>query len=181
MVDQHGTAVQAVLRALELDHSVREELWSEVFEIAFRRIDELDDLQPHQRRQWLLRTARNLTANVARRAITRRKVMERLCQEPIEVALSAEDDYLDTVSLYSDKTQAALVKQAWDQLTEDHRQVLGMDALGHKGPAIAEQLEVSPEAARSRLMRARRAFVAAFEAVGTGSGSGDPDSGGALA
>ncbi|HTN99852.1 MAG TPA: sigma factor-like helix-turn-helix DNA-binding protein [Microthrixaceae bacterium] len=162
-MDLHGTAVQSVLRGLELDSAVREELWADVFEIACRRIDDLQEFSPEQQRRWLLRTARNLTANVARRAMARRRMVERLSREPLESGVSAEDAYFEVLSSLPDQGQVDLVRQAWEHLSADHREVLGMDALGHKGPAIAEQLGVSPEAARSRLMRARQAFGDAFK------------------
>ena len=151
LVDHHGNAVQATLVALERDPAVREELWSDVFALAYRRIGELERLPEPQCRSWLLRAARNLTANSARRAMTRRRALERLAREPIAAALSAEEAYFATIGT-GDAAQLAAVRTAWNLLSSAHREVLALDALGLKGPVIAERLGLSHQAARSRLM-----------------------------
>lgn len=162
LVDEHGKAVHALLRGLEHHHSVREELWGDVFMLASRRIEELDRLSVQQQRRWLLRVARNLTANVARRAVTRRQAYERLVREPLDVGLSAEDEYFARINLPAHSERIADVQEAWWHLSDAHREILALDALGHKGPAIADQLGISHQAARSRLMRARQAFLDAY-------------------
>lgn len=43
--------------------------------------------------------------------------------------------------------------------------VLALDALGHKGPAIAEQLGITHQAARSRLMRPRQALLEKYAGI----------------
>jgi len=58
------------------------------------------------------------------------------------------------------------VRAAWDALDPSQRDLLTLDVLGQKGPAIAVRLGISHQAARSRLMRARAAFVTAYEALG---------------
>lgn len=167
LVDQHGTAVQAILVALERDPAVREELWSDVFTLAYRRIGELEVLPERQCRSWLLRAARNLTANSARRVMTRRRTLEKLAREPITAALSAEETYFATIEA-GDAAQLAAVRNAWNLLSPAHREVLALDALGLKGPVIAERLGLSHQAARSRLMRARQSFIDSYNSCESG-------------
>lgn len=159
LVEEQGRAVQSLLLGLERDASVREELWSDVFTLAFRRLDELEPLTAAQRRRWLLRATRNLTANAARRSISRRRAVQRLLHEPVALAVSAEEAYFATTDLAAHQQEVAEVYAAWQQLSPAHREVLALDALGLKGPAIAREIGVSNQAARSRLMRARQALL----------------------
>lgn len=162
LVTEHGGAVQSLLLGLERDSAAREELWSDVFTLAYRRIDELGQLTVRQRHRWLLRATRHLTANHARRSTTRRRAIERLAREPLHVGLSAEDAYFVAVDLRAHEDRVAEVHAAWRTLSPAHQEVLALDALGSNGPAIAKQLGVSHQAARSRLMRARQALLDAY-------------------
>lgn len=156
MVAEHGRAVEFLLASIEHDPATREDLWSEVFTITYCRIEQLAGLTPQQTRGWLMRTARNVTANATRRTITRRKLQTRLTQTPEHVEPSAEDSYFGGSSSHE-------VKAAWVQLSGTHQQVLALDALGHDGPGIADELGITAIAARSRLMRARQAFITAYD------------------
>jgi DNA-directed RNA polymerase specialized sigma24 family protein len=160
LVDAHGRTVEALLSALERDASIREELWADVFGLAYQRLDDLEELETVKVRGWLLRTARNLTANAARRAQSRRRMLETWSREPIAAAASAEDEFFGVAA--APVADAARIRSAWVTLDEGHRAVLRLDALGFKGPRIAEELGVSHQAARSRLMRARAAFLQAY-------------------
>lgn len=135
-----------------------------MFTVANRHLDELDELATGQARRWLLTTARNLTANTARRAGTRRRTVERFGREPLTPAPSAEDDYLD--SLPSDPGRSEHVRAAWLELSVSHQEILVLDANGLDGKAIAAQLGITHQGARSRLMRARNAFLAAYQLKG---------------
>lgn len=161
-VDEHGRAVERLLASLEQDPGVCEELWSEVFTTAFLKIDQLADRSSDRVRQWLLHTARNLTANSARRAITRRKVRTRVDREPRRTAGSAEDAFLAEGG-WIDGANHDAIRAAWLDLSDAHREVLALDAHGHDGPSIAAELGITPQAARSRLMRARQAFLDRYE------------------
>lgn len=162
LVTEHARAVMAVLSGLERDPAVREELWSDVFTLAYRRLDDLDQLTQQQQRSWLLRAARNLTANSMRQAISRRRAFEQLAREPVHVAQSAEAAYFATVDLGDHADQVALLHRAWLTLSSTQREILTLDALGKKGPAIAEHLGITHQAARLRLMRARQALRDAY-------------------
>lgn len=161
LVSEHGRSVESILASIEYDVSTREDLWSEVFTIAYCRIEQLTDLTPEQTRQWLIRTARNVTANTARRAVTRRKLTLRLASAAERSGPSAEDTYFDGPGLYDDFASNA-VSTAWSRLSDNHREVLELAQQGQDGPAIAKALGITPLAARSRLVRARQAFVNAY-------------------
>lgn len=162
LVADHGRAVEALLASFEHDRAAREELWSEVFTTAYLRLDQLDGREPDVVRKWLLRTARNLTANSARRAMTRRRLRDRMDREPRRMRPSAEEAYIESGGWEPDPDHDE-IRAAWSQLTVAHREVLALDAAGHDGPSIAHTLSISPAAARSRLMRARRAFLDVYE------------------
>lgn len=160
LAQRHGSVVERYLRSTEMDPEVREEHWSEVFTIAFRRLDDLQDLSDTQARGWLLATARNVTRNGARRAISRRHLVDRLSHEPIVTATSAEDDYLRWAG------DLDRVRAAWSTLSGTHQQVLMLSMEGADGQTISNTLDITCQAARSRLMRARAAFLDAYERCG---------------
>ncbi|MGB3410870.1 MAG: sigma factor [Microthrixaceae bacterium] len=168
----HGRAVESVLASIEYDRAEREDLWSEVFVTAFLRMDQLESLSSDQVRGWLIRTARNLTANAARRSNTRMRLGTRLSAQPSHLSPSAESSYIDGAAWNSSKDgrndgglDINIIQTAWRDLDDSHRQVLVLAAAGHDGPSIASTLDISPAAARSRLMRARRAFLNAYSRV----------------
>lgn len=154
--------MEALLVTLERDPLVREELWSDVFTVAHRRQGELEGLSESQVRGWLLATTRNLTANAARRAMARRRLIDRLAREFVDWSAPAEDNYFRDARLNEDEDQLGKLKSVWDELSHAEREILALDALGHKGPMIADRLNVSHQAARLRLMRARQAFRDAY-------------------
>lgn len=165
LVDDHGRVVEALLVDLERDRATREDLWAEVFTTAYVRLDQLEDRAPEEVRAWLLRTARYLTANSARRAVTRNRGTERLAATAPRPSPSAEDRYFEGPGSTTPADQAT-VAVAWDSLSRSHQEVLALDALGFDGPAIADRLDITAVAARSRLMRARRAFLQAYQHTG---------------
>lgn len=174
VVAEHGRMVESFLAHVERDPALREELWADVIGLVYQHIDELEPLSAAQVRSWLLRTARYLTANAARRAQTRRRVVERLAREPLEFVVSAEDEFIDSDVTDEGLDRSHRIRAALNQLHYDYQQILIMNALGQTGPKIAEELGISHQAARSRLMRARSAFFIAFTAS---QGVGHPDAG----
>lgn len=164
IVAAHGRIVETYLAYIERDAAVREELWADVVGLAYQHLDELHCLSAGQVRSWLLRTARNLTANAARRAQTRRRLAERLAREPVAFVTSAEDEFIDSDLSAEHRARSERIRCSLDQLSDGYRRILTMDALGQNGPLIAAQLGISHQAARSRLMRARNAFITAFTA-----------------
>lgn len=164
LVADHGRSVDALLRTLEHDAANREELWSDVFTIACAHLDEFEQLSEGRVRGWLLVTTRHVAANTARRAVTRRTTIERLCREPADFSASAEDDYLD--SLADPPHHSRQVRAAWLTLSTPQQEILVLDANGLSGRSIADHLGITHQGARSRLMRARNALVTAYQASG---------------
>jgi len=158
LMDLHGGTVRVVVARFEHDPAEAEEVWADVFQLAFDHVDEVTALSVQLQRSWLLRTARFLVANRGRRSATRRRVLERLRQDPLPMAPSAEDEF---VTIFDDdemREASHLVHEALMGLRFEYRQVLILHALGNNGPAIAKQLGISHDAVRKRLMLARAEF-----------------------
>jgi len=67
LIGVHGRTVRAAVARNERDRRDADELWADVFHLAYTRIDELAGLSEDQQRSWLVRTARYLAANSGRR------------------------------------------------------------------------------------------------------------------
>jgi len=158
LMEVHGRVVRAALGRSVRDRATVDDLWAEVFTVAFRRLSDLVGLPEGQQRAWLIRTAGHLAANQRRRGGTRRRTLERLLREA-------------SARVESDVTSRVL-REVLASLREQDREVLVLDALGHNGPSIARQLGISHGAARKRLMQARRALRVAFAAYGDGAAVG---------
>jgi RNA polymerase sigma factor (sigma-70 family) len=158
LMDLHGGAVQVVVARFEHDRAEAEEVWSDVFELAYERLHEVADLTESQQRSWLLRTARFLLANRGRRNATRRRAFDRLRQEPLPMAPSAEEEFVSFVDGDEQQQASNVVREALLGLRFEYRQVLILHALGNNGPSIARQLGISHDAVRKRLMLARAEF-----------------------
>lgn len=158
LMDLHGGAVRVIVARFEHDLAEAEEVWSDVFQLTYERLDEVDDLTESQQRSWLLRTARFLVANRGRRNATRRRALDRLRQQPLSMAPSAEDDFVSFVEDEEGQRTSDLVREALLSLRFEHRQILILHAFDNNGPSIARQLGISHEAVRKRLMMARAEF-----------------------
>lgn len=168
LIDEHGRVVEALLVDLERDRATREDLWAEVFATSYARLDHLGDRSPEKVRAWLFRSARYLTANTARRAITRTRGTVRLAGAAPRPTPSAEERYFEGPGAITPAEKVA-VSVAWDAMSDSHQEVLALDAMGFDGPDIAERLGITAVAARSRLMRARRSFLQAYQDAGAAS------------
>jgi RNA polymerase sigma factor (sigma-70 family) len=162
-VDTHGAAVRALVCRYEYDPRDVDELVADVFCVAYRNIEKLKLATDDALRCWLLSTARHVVQNHVRRAMSRRRLTERLARMPLPDANAADVDYADREAELRAQRRDAAVRHILDGMRDDERLVLVMDALGGTGPAIGHALGVSPNAARKRLMRARVAFRAAFD------------------
>lgn len=160
LVRSHGGAIDRYLRSVERSPEAREEHWSDVFALAYERLDDLRGLTDHQIRGWLITSARNIVRNVARKESTRRNLVDRLVGEPVVPESSAEDRYLDSV------VDTDRLESAWDDLRPSYQQVLRLAMEGLDGPRISEQMGITHQAARSLLMRARGAFLDRYERCG---------------
>ncbi|MBU3689650.1 MAG: hypothetical protein B7C54_00245 [Acidimicrobiales bacterium mtb01] len=165
LISVHGRMVRVVLSRSERNRDDVDDLWSDVFLLAFRRLDELIGLSDGRQRGWFIRTSLYLVANHGRRNISWRRMLDRLATEPLELQLTAEDEIEQAGQ--EDEQRAVLreVERALQLLRDVDRRVLILDALGHDGPAIGRELGISAGAARKRLMVARLAFRRQFVAL----------------
>lgn len=131
-----------------VDAAVADDLVSETYVIAW---DQWNRIRPTDPRPWLYGVARNLIRN-HRRKILRRNTRTRLL-------LTGHVDGVDiTVSAHVD------MARAFDRLRESDREVLRLAAWEGLGAAeIATVLECSPQAAATRLHRARSRLTDAME------------------
>ncbi|HEY6615277.1 MAG TPA: sigma-70 family RNA polymerase sigma factor [Vicinamibacterales bacterium] len=164
LIGAHGQTVRAVLARSERSREDADELWADVFLLAFRRLDELSELSDGQQRGWLIRTASNLAANHGRRRTSWRRMLDRLAREPLEHQPLPEDAVQFAEQRVADDDRSRAVQATLHRLRAADRQVLVLDALGHDGPSIGRQLSISSGAARKRLMVARIAFRQQFGA-----------------
>ena len=158
LMDSHGGAVRVIVARHEHDQTEAEEVWSDVFQLAYERIQDVANLPESQQRSWLLRTARFLTANRGRRNATRRRTLDQLRHQPLSMVPSAEDVFVSFVESDEAQKTSELVREALLGLRFEHRQILILHALGNNGPSIARQLGITHDAARKRLMMARAEF-----------------------
>lgn len=158
LVGAHGRIVRAAVARNEHDQRDADEVWADVFHLAYRRIDELAGLSEEQQRSWLVKAARYLTANTGRRNATRRRAFERLAREPLPWVATPEEETIATAQRRERQVESDAIRVTLAGLPTRDRQVLVLNALGHDGPSIADHLGISPGAARKRLMNARIAF-----------------------
>ena len=165
LVGAHGRIVRAAVARNEHDQRDADEVWADVFHLAYGRIDELTGLSEEQQRSWLVKAARYLTANTGRRNATRRRAFERLIREPLQWVPTPEDELIETSQRREQQEESEAIRVTLAGLPTRDRQVLVLNALGHDGPSIAGHLGISPAAARKRLMNARIAFRQAHPVV----------------
>jgi RNA polymerase sigma factor (sigma-70 family) len=115
-----------------------EDIVSETFLVAWRRLDEL----PEDPKAWLLGVARRVLANQRRAAGRRRALVDRVAGEPAHNdTAGSTPPVLQALARLSDGDREALLLVAWDGLSTAE----GATAFG-----------CSPTAFRARLHRARR-------------------------
>lgn len=164
LIDAHGRTVRAVLARSERNRDDVDELWADVFLLAFRRLADLSELSEGQQRGWLIRTASYLAANHGRRRVSWKKLIDRLGREPIQEPPSPDQTAQHAETLLDDQNTTRAIAETLQHLRPVDRRVLVLDALGHDGPSIGRQFGISAGAARKRLMVARIAFREQFRA-----------------
>ncbi len=165
LIDAHGRTVRVVLARSECNREDVDDLWADVFLLAFRQVDELSLLSDGHQRGWLIRTAGYLTANHGRRRASWRRMLDRLLREPPLLTSTPEEAALEMEQRTKEGQVSIDVRTTLSQLRAVDRQVLVLDALGHDGPSIGQHLHISAGAARKRLMVARIAFREQFQAA----------------
>lgn len=165
LISAHGRLVRVVISRAERNRDDIDELWSDVFLLAFRRLDDLVALPSGQQRGWFIRTSLYLVANHGRRNRSWRRMLDRLATEPFELQLTPETEFEQADRSEEQRAVLQEVERAMQALRDADRQVLILDALGHDGPAIGRELGISAVAARKRLMLARMALRQQYAAL----------------
>jgi RNA polymerase sigma factor (sigma-70 family) len=145
LVDRYGRAALAVARAIAPFQA--EDALQEAYVLAYRRLDTLE--QPHRFGPWLI----SITRNVALRLRERTRETAPLEHAP-EAALSTAPT--------PERTEIrAVVRHALDALDAAHREVLLLHYFaGNSVAEIATMLDISTDAAKKRLQRARESLSA---------------------
>ncbi|MFI6395521.1 RNA polymerase sigma factor [Nonomuraea sp. NPDC050540] len=136
-------------------HQLAEEVVSETFLVAWRRLDSLPD---HAPLPWLLRVARNILRDNFRRA-ARRESLEAELRTWMEEAATDVGEHA---------TERVAVLRALAGLSEADKEILTLTTWhGLSTTEAAEVLGCTKAAFFVRLHRARRRLQSAIEATGT--------------
>jgi len=143
----HERHFEAIRRyAFRRSPTLADDIVSETFLVAWRRIDEV----PDDERPWLFGVARNVRLNLQRSSRRQYAVSERLAQQPASAA--------DARAATSDAVAAALTA-----LSESDREILLLHAWeGLNRREIGAVLNCSAANVSVRLHRARKRFTAAL-------------------
>jgi len=147
LVERHLGAVQAVAYAHVGNYADAEDVAQETFVRAFRTLDSLRDWT--KLRSWLTTIARNQSHRLGAKRGREQEVREQFKQETVrEQAAGPERRELH-----------AMLHRTLEELDEDHREVLMLHYFAQNDTAeIAYTLDISKEAAKKRLQRARKAL-----------------------
>jgi len=140
LFDNHAAKVYRYLLRRVGNPATAEDLVSDTFLVAARRVD---DIPPGNELPWLYNTARNILSNWQRRLIP----------EPVEKAFLEKHD---SNTYGADISERLSLQEAWLKLSEADREVLRLAAWeGLSGKYLAVALGVSEGGAASALSRAR--------------------------
>jgi RNA polymerase sigma-70 factor (ECF subfamily) len=157
----HAHLVRYLTRRLG-DRDWAEEVAQETFLRALRQPDPLTN-----ERAWLFTVANNLVRDEARKDARRRRHLQLLREQEA-------DAMVEPVSVSLERAQdAAMARQALDELGERDRLALLMREEGLDYNEIAEALELSVGSVGTTLARARRRLAEAYEALHGGGRTGE--------
>jgi RNA polymerase sigma-70 factor (ECF subfamily) len=138
------------------DRAEADDVASEVFTIAWRRIDELDW---ETTRPWLFGIARGVLANQQRSAYRRGRLRQKMSALPtgspelpdvVVIRREQDEEVMHALSSLKESDSAILMLSVWEELT---------------APEISIALNISTSAAEQRLHRAKQRFTKALERV----------------
>ena len=152
--DAHAVPLLHHLMAVTRDRDLAEDLVQETF-LRLAREERAGRL-PEQTRGWLYRVAANLLASHGRHGQVVRRELSRLGAQE-RVAISAEQE------VSARETLRSVVAHS-EQLGPSERRVLALAAAECTNAEMAVALGISPEAARTRLCRARAHLATAIAA-----------------
>jgi RNA polymerase sigma factor (sigma-70 family) len=163
LIEDHGKIVFAVISAREANRQDAEDLWAEVFDLAFRHHKKLMGVSPEGQQGWLVQTAKFLVANHSRRSITRRRTIAKISTDPILNRSDIDDPSLTSINAMNDARVRLLFQEAMAALPPEQRQLLAWDALGENSSVIGQRLGINASTVRSRLASARAALKSEVE------------------
>jgi RNA polymerase sigma-70 factor (ECF subfamily) len=138
------------------DRAEADDIASEVFAVAWRRIDDLDW---EIAKPWLFGIARRILANNRRSVLRRGRLKEKVSglapespdtPEVVVIRREQDQEVIAAVASLKDSDSAILTLSVWEQLS---------------APEIAVVLNISTSAAEQRLHRAKQRFTNALERV----------------
>ncbi|MER6946497.1 RNA polymerase sigma factor [Nonomuraea sp. NPDC000554] len=136
-------------------HQLAEEVVSETFLVAWRRLDDIPD---HAQLQWLFRVARNILRDNFRQA-ARRESLEADLRTWMEQAVTDVGEHT---------TERLTVLRALATLSEDDKEILTLTTWhGLSAAEAAEVLSCTKATFFVRLHRARRRLQSAIDTAGT--------------
>lgn len=142
LVERHQKLVFAVAYGIVTNTADAEDVTQDAFLTAYHKLPSLREGAKF--RSWLLTIARNRASDIL---VKRRK------EAPLEIVEIAAPDTTDAVA---DAELHALLRDRIGRLPVEHREILLLHYYaGLKVREIADQLEISTEAAKKRLQRAR--------------------------
>jgi RNA polymerase sigma-70 factor, ECF subfamily len=151
----HREAVFRMALRQTRNTSAAQDIQADVFAVAWRRFDEMERLDEEMQRAWLLRAAHLLHLNAYRRRQTGIRLVDLLRAR--ESRAESNEFAMATAT-----TEEEAVRIALARLKPADRDVLELVAWERlNGKQLATVLGCTHQAARLRLMRARRAFEAA--------------------
>ena len=155
----HQPLVRYLTRRLG-DRDWAEEVAQETFLRAMRQENIVSE------RSWLFAVATNLVRDEARKDARRRRHLELLREQAkVDEVVEPEPTSLERAQ------EAAIARNALEQLTERDREALLMREEGLDYHEIAAALELSVGSIGTTLARARRRLVEAYEALRGGAGA----------
>ena len=163
LIETHGKIVFAVISAREVNRQDAEDLWAEVFDLAFRHHKKLMAASPEGQQGWLVQTAKYVVANHSRRSITRRRTIAKISTDPILNRTDIDDPSLTSINAMNDAQVRLLFQEAMAALRPEQRQLLAWDALGETSSVIGQRLGINASTVRSRLAAARVALKSEVE------------------
>lgn len=160
LIETHGKIVYAVISAREVNRQDAEDLWAEVFDLAFRQHKKLMAASTEAQQGWLVQTAKYVVANHSRKSITRRRTIAKISADPILTRPLVEDVSLASINSLTDAELRVVFNEALQALSPDQRQLLAWDALGENSSVIGQKLGLNASTVRSRLAVTREALKA---------------------
>ena len=158
---RHEAAVFRLLRSAAAGEADAEDALQEAFVAAWRGAGTYTG-GPNAR-GWILAVARNALRRSHRRRVGEPVDFESLETLGLQAGWGKEQDALETLA------RADLLSRAMARLPEEDREILVLRELeGFSGEEVAELLEITLAAMKSRLHRARLRFVAALREVANG-------------